>query len=152
MTIFSKLYPNKEVNTDSFQVESNSGITSLAGIEKLTRLRILYCTHQQNLSDFEALNKLTNLEHLDLSHCKHMTDISFVQHMPKLKSIFLAGYTIKDLSPLVGLSQLKKVNLYGCRVINPEVLGRLTGLENLTLVEGIRKIKDIENLVKVLLI
>lgn len=143
MTTFSKLYPNEAANTTSFHVGSNSGITSLAGIEKLTNLRILNCTHQPNLSDFEALNKLPNMEHIDLSYCKHMTDISFARHMPKLRSISLAGYTIKDLSPLVGLPQLSKVRLYGCRVINPEVLGELTSLDDLLLVEGIRKIKDI---------
>ena len=56
------------------------------------------------------LNKLENLRFLNLKYNKEIKNIKFVKSMSKLERLLIPGTTVKDLSPISSLENLKYVN------------------------------------------
>lgn len=77
---------------------------NLSDISPLANLKNLYYLEMflgWSITDFTPLAGLENMEDINLSWCHSLTDISFVEHMPKLKHLWL-------LSSFVDNEQIKK--------------------------------------------
>lgn len=86
--------------------------------------------------DLQDLQYMVNLTYLDLESNVDVTDISAVAHMPYLENLRLRGTSVKDLSPLEGLTELRQLQ-FGDAVWDTPVdltpLATLTNLDYLSL-------------------
>jgi len=128
-----------------------SDLTMLAGLTRLTRLRI-YGNHA---SDLTPLAGLTNLEYLYLqrNHIRDLTPLSGLTNLTRLRAyrnnisdltplsnltglrhLHLAQNHISDLSPLTGLTNLEGyLNLYRNQISDLTPLSGMTGIYRLHL-------------------
>jgi hypothetical protein len=83
-------------------------LTPLRGLTGLTRLQLRACT---GLTDFSPLAALHHLDWLQLANCPGLTSLSFVTGLPELSGLHLTGTAVRDLTPLLGLTQLGFVSL-----------------------------------------
>ena len=113
---------------DTLQITS-CGIRSLAGIGVAGKMQCVYLNYNRSLSDisdlenvasslralridscakitdFSVLDKLENLEFLWLTGSNKLPDLSFIQKMPKLKTLILGMEVLNgDLTPCLSLS------------------------------------------------
>lgn len=60
-----------------------------------TMLRLTHHLENDMIGDLKYLNDVT---YLDVGHNPHLTDMSFVQYMPKLECVIIAGSNVVDVS------------------------------------------------------
>jgi len=63
------------------------------------------------ISKVENINLLTELEYFEMYNLSDLEDYSFLAELPKLKSLHMAGCTVKDLHFIEGLRGLKYLYL-----------------------------------------
>lgn len=95
-----KSYPN----LTSLNLDGQEHLTSLNGIEHLTRLRKLDLTFCQNLDDISALTALTNLEKLNLRNIAS-GQFDLIATLPKLHTLTVSTahvlpYTLSTITNL----------------------------------------------------
>lgn len=141
------------------------GITNISGIENFGYLEVLSFWHEK-IEDFSPIENLVNLKSLSidynspkieninflnklvqltsLSICADsyirgtargntIKDISALQNMSNLKSLSLAQNEISDITPLKDLSGLTSLNLEGAPIKDVSVLCNLNNLKELHL-------------------
>jgi hypothetical protein len=77
-------------------------------ISGLRHLRVLRVWHGP-LKHPEALASLQALESLDLRFHTELTSVEFARSLPRLRELVVERTSVRDLSPLAGLSQLERV-------------------------------------------
>lgn len=66
-------------------LSGNDALTDLSPLASLPRLRYLECALCRKISDFSPLRDLTALEYLNVSYSPALTDLDFLSAMPSLK-------------------------------------------------------------------
>ena len=113
-----------------------TGTENLAPLAGLTSLTLLQIANNETLSNVSPLAGLINLEWLDLHRCDSLTDISSLAGLTKLEYINLNhSRRVYDysLSPLSGLTGLRRLRLAENRISDVSSLAGLTGLKRLDL-------------------
>ena len=122
-------------------------LTDFTFLRALTQLKALGLDNQ-DLTDVRFLQHLPNLELLNLSDNKQLRDIGPLQHLKKLKGLFLAGTSIRDLSPLRGLTQLGLLDftvLMGATTsLHTSGLGLHNHFQSLTPLSGLTNLHDLK--------
>jgi Leucine-rich repeat (LRR) protein len=95
----------------------------LDGIEKLTKLKVLYADQGNSYSDLSPLRGL-GLTYLNIEFTK-VTDISPLIDVPSLEVLDLSFLKIDDFSPLLQLPNLKTVILDNLEFTMKELKGNL---------------------------
>lgn len=85
-------------------------LTSLAGLENLTKLERLDCYSGYALEDISALANLNNLDYVDLN-CNNITDLAPLANLINLETLKLGSNPITDMSPLANLPALESLGL-----------------------------------------
>ncbi|ECB9836507.1 LPXTG cell wall anchor domain-containing protein, partial [Listeria monocytogenes] len=113
-----------------------SGVQSIEGVERLTRLIILNAGAKANpgnkISDLSPLSARMNLEVLAIDD-QNVSDLSPLSGLVNLVHLQLDGNKISDLSPLSGLVNLDVVNVSRNKISD---LSPLSGAKNITSLEA----------------
>ena len=127
---------------------SGYNITSLKGIEGLTRLEYLELENNM-VADLEKLSELSRLVELNL-RSNLIEDIRPLADLNGLRILDLRGNQIADLAPLAGLNNLTKLNLRENEITDITPLSNLTNLTYLNLHsnENISSLSALANLSK----
>lgn len=126
------------------------GVSTLSEFKNLTALSLYNCA----IEEVDPIGKLSNLTSLNMSQqsifsgIDKLDDISFLADLNKLEYLNLNGNSIRDLSPLENMTELKELylsdNIY---IANITPLSRLTKLEKLDLYQnGITDISVLSNM------
>ena len=132
---------------------SNTGLTDLSPISKMTRLRKVDIS-QNPISNLNPLKSLSLLKDLDFSQTQvqdisavqfapnlveirgsgtRVQDITPIQYLKKLEIVDLSETKVTDLSPLQNSQSIKRLRLEKCALRSIEALGTLSQLEFLNL-------------------
>ncbi|MCR8629948.1 leucine-rich repeat domain-containing protein [Paenibacillus radicis (ex Xue et al. 2023)] len=140
----------KDVETLTELRASQKNIVELTGLENLTNLKKIVL-NDNPLKDINPLRELTNLEELYLTRfalmdAKNRNEFSDLTPLAKLSrlSVLEINSSIKDLTPLKELINLKKLSLFWNEISNISALQGLTQLTELNLSGN--KINDINAL------
>jgi len=103
------------INLESLVFRPASSET-INNISRLTWLKLLYLGLDYEGIDISPIQNLKNLERLTIrgprpNYEKTEIDISWISQMTNLQELELDGYIIKDISPLLKLSNLKIINV-----------------------------------------
>ncbi len=113
-----------------------TGTENLSPLAEVTSLIQLQIANNETLSDVSPLAGLINLEWLDLHRCDSLSDISSLAGLTKLEYINL-NHTRRvydySLSPLSGLTGLRRLRLAENRISDVSSLAGLIGLNRLDL-------------------
>ena len=152
----SDLTPLSELTGLTYLRVRTQGLTSLDGIETLTRLETLNIDGQDaTFPSLEPLGHLTELKNLRLpiydENLEIYADLTPLANCTKLESLRI-DHKVADLSPLSGLKQLVSLNisdgymgLSGYQTLDP--LKALTNLKSLSLRNyNIQDLTGLENL------
>ena len=87
----------------------NNQLTSVKGLEKLTKLKELFLSDNQ-LTSVKGLEKLTQLKELYLSN-NQLTDVKGLEKLTQLEKLHLTNNQLTDVRGLEKLTQLKVLYL-----------------------------------------
>ena len=123
--------------------ERLSNVSPLAGLINLEWLDLHRC---DSLSDISSLAGLTKLEYLNLNHTRRVYDFSLspLSGLTGLRRLRLAENRISDVSSLAGLISLKRLDLPQNQIVDISPLLGLTGLTELYL--HANRISDVSSL------
>ena len=110
---------------------TNSSVTDLAPLEKLTNLQWLYLDRTQ-VSNLAPLEKLTNLQWLSFARTQ-VSNLASLEKLTNLHTLYLDGTQVSNLVPLEKLTNLRSLNLNATQVSNLAPLEKLNNLEQLDL-------------------
>ena len=111
--------------------DSNNVLTSLDGLEGMTRLTTLTLHHCKALRDLRALKGLSSLTTLTLRDCLSISDLSGIEGLASLEELTLSGcYGVVKLQPISGRKSLHTLDLSYCAV------------------RGLRDLKDLPSLMR----
>ncbi len=107
-------------------------LSSLAGLQGLLSLDLLYCTAVTDLAPIAGLQALQNL---DLWNCKAVTDLAPIAGLQALQTLDLSYCTaVTDLAPIAGLQALQNLDLTSCTAVTDLVpIAGLQALQSLYL-------------------
>ena len=123
--------------------ETLSNISPLAGLINLEWLDLHRC---DSLSDISSLAGLTKLEYLNLNHSRRVYDYSLspLSGLTGLRRLRLAENRISDVSSLAGVMNLERLDLPRNEIVDISPLSSLTGLRELYL--HANRISDVSSL------
>lgn len=119
-----------------------SGIASLMPLAAVSRLTHLHLGSSPSAAPLTVFEQLPHLQALSLENIRAAADLSFVQALPGLRSLAIAGdrnsikhLPLKSLAPLAALQKLEELSLSVVRLEDPSlaVLSRLPRLHTLWL-------------------
>lgn len=100
---------SKLTNLEELDLYGNRGIESIAGFEKLTKLKKLLLNRTTGITDISPLSECKNLEELSIQYNK-VSSIEALRGHDKLLSLDISGNrNINDLSPLVDSLKLTRL-------------------------------------------
>jgi hypothetical protein len=112
-------------------------VDDLGALTELTKLSSLQLQWRHPLEDLRPLGQLENLKHLDLfSTARPTGGLNGLDALSQLESLKLVAWGIRDLKPLVGLTNLRNLILEisdSGEISNLGVLAELPNLEELHL-------------------
>lgn len=126
--------------------------TNLAPIAKLYQLKELSVV-SKTISDLSAIATLTNLEKLNIDSTR-VNNLNFLKPLKNLQSFkYDAAASLKDIDPLLGLTNLTELSLSGYDLANLTEVKKLTKIKRLTLsspvitnLDFVENMKDLEEL------
>lgn len=106
-------------------------------LTRLPRLRAVYLLNAGKV-DFAPLGRLISVEHLLISWAKQLSDVSWLDQLPKLRTLYLEDMKRLDLDTLPALPKLQALQIGGTMwsrldVRSLEPLARLPALQYLAL-------------------
>lgn len=130
---------------------SSSVTTDIKGIANFTHLkRLELWANKRALTDYSAISKLKHLEELELT-VLGLKNFSFIEDMPKLKSIVTHHAPIDSLVGISNAPNLETLELYNGEIKKISHLGNNTQLKTLLLNEhNIKKLEGLESLKKLI--
>ena len=126
----------------------SSPITSLDGIETMSRLRSLHIERFSKITSIAPISRMRELRLLSIENCFKVTDYHLVGDLHDLEGLCLGGDTfaprrlrLPSLKPLVHLKKLRHLNLSDASLVDGsyDAILQLTALERLDLSVSIPK-------------
>lgn len=118
-------------------------VSDLTPLSNLTKLERLQLARLSRLTDIAPLAGLTNLKMLDLI-ATQVENIAPLENLKNLEEFYLLGPEVKDLTPIANLTKLTDLCIPSLRDLS--VLARLTNLRSLR-ISG-RRLRDLRPLSK----
>lgn len=117
----------EELVIDTNQPNKEMDISGIEGCPSLKRLHLRCADTYKGLAHLSELPALTSLyiNHVPLPDC------GFLKDMPQLEELSIDTGTDPDLSPIAGLTGLKRLYLLDAEYISQEGIGVLSGLKAL---------------------
>ena len=106
----------------------NGSLQDLAGLTELKSLDISGCRFSP--SELRVLEKLPNLQKLVLSNCA-LSTIADLENLTGLTYLDVSNNTIRNLEPLMGMSEMKELYLQLNAVTSLDILAYMYNLEKL---------------------
>ena len=133
-------------NLTLLQIANNKELSDISPLAGLINLEWLDCHRCDSLSDLSPLAGLIKLEYLNLNHTRRVSDYSLspLSGLTSLRRLRLAENRISDVSPLAGLINLKRLDLPRNQIVDISPLSSLTGLTELYL--HANRISDVSSL------
>ncbi len=128
----SKL-PNK-LEKMSFLYMPKVNLNQLKGFSNLKELELISIYNEIN--GLETINNFTNLTTLKIENCNFIKNIDFLNDNKNIENLNIEGNKIEDISPVLTMSKLKKLECFGNNIKDMSVL------ENTTLVDDVYTIKQ----------
>lgn len=123
-----ELFPNLE----SLTIDAGS-LGDVSAVVALDRLKSLTLKDADTINDFAVFASMENLEELSIES-ENLKALDFLQRMPWLQSLGLAGGKILSLDGIEALEDLKKLSVTDCRELrNMDAVDALEGLAELSL-------------------
>lgn len=119
---FVKIIPNHN-NIVSLGSYEDFFVTNLDGIDSFKNLQQLYI-ESSYLSDISALKKLTKLKYLCLDDARNVTDFTPVTYLTSLEVFDVTSASIKNLSFLDKLNNIKEFTLRESKIIDISPLAK----------------------------
>jgi len=139
------IYPVDTINIFALEIPSESGLTSLEGIQSLVFLEELWFAGNQ-VQDLSPLKTLTNLEFLWASE-NRVSDLRPLEGLKNLTRLWITDNEIRDLSPLRALTLLQELYLSRNLIVDLSPLEKLIHLTRLDLAGNqIQSIAPLKNL------
>jgi len=110
-TVTSELLPLVHLEILAF---SKASFETIRSISKLTWLKKLYLSIDNEDIDISPIQNLKNLEHLKITGPLYKNtefDISWISQLLKLQEIEFSGLKITDVSPLLKLPNIKRIDV-----------------------------------------
>ncbi|MDD9974766.1 MAG: hypothetical protein OXU27_12210 [Candidatus Poribacteria bacterium] len=129
-----------QIFTDSTSTGRSSSITDLTGLEHATGITNM-SFHLESIQNLTALADLTQLTHLELENNKATLDLTPLKKLTNLTTLLVrrnsvrsdAPAPITDISGLVDLTKLTRLELTDQRVSSFSALAKMTSLTKLVL-------------------
>lgn len=100
----------------------------------LTDETVIRSSHYLSNTTVSEMKYLTEVRYMDIGHNETLTDVSFLQYMPELKLLILAGSPVTDISPLAGHRNLEFLELCFCSNLKDlSPISTMTGLKYLNI-------------------
>ena len=128
------------------QIADNDGLSDISPLAGLINLEWLDLHRCDSLSDISSLAGLTKLEYLNLNHTRRVYDYSLspLSGLTGLRRLRLAENRISDVSSLAGVIGLERLDLPRNEIVDISPLSGLTGLRELYL--HANRISDVSSL------
>lgn len=110
----------------------NAGITNLSALSELTDLEYLLI-QDNSLTSLETMPYLAKVKELHVSGIKTLTSLKGISQLPKLEYLAANKCAVNDISELVSLTQLKKLELLMNEVTDISSLSQLSQLQKVVL-------------------
>ena len=118
---------------------------SLSQMDFLNDLNLKRLTIDGFSKDISEHLKLSNLEEINLKNLNQLSHLLFLKNCLNLKTVRIENcQNIEDFSILEKISNLKELHLSDCEDVNLDFLGKIKGLEKLTLINCGNYIENIE--------
>ncbi len=128
------------------QIADNETLSNISPLASLINLEWLDLHRCDSLSDISSLAGLTKLEYLNLNHSRRVYDYSLspLSGLTGLKRLRLAENRISDVSSLAGVISLERLDLPRNEIVDISPLSGLTGLRELYL--HANRVSDVSSL------
>ncbi len=128
------------------QIADNETLSNISPLANLINLEWLDLHRCDSLSDISSLAGLTKLEYLNLNHSRIVFDYSLspLSGLTGLRRLRLAENRISDVSSLAGVINLERLDLPRNEIVDISPLSSLTGLRELYL--HANRISDVSSL------
>jgi Leucine-rich repeat (LRR) protein len=142
--VAAKVQEHGDVSTVTL-LDVTAPVTSLAGVECLPNLQIVFLTGGGSFSDLSPLAGLQQLIGVDLyGTYPALSDLSPLASLVQLTGIELDGSAVANLSPLRSLTKLTSLSLISSQIADVSPLSSLTSLKTLSLFNN--QIEDVSAL------
>jgi len=139
------------VKTKRINCSNNKEITDLKPLSQLILLEQVKCSNCPSLKSLEGIESLKNLQVLDCSNNDNISSIKPVESVVSLVKVNCGNTMVKNLSPLLGLSNLEELDLHLTTINeliflkNLKKLTKLDASENATLysIEGVEWLSNL---------
>ena len=127
-------------------IANNENLSDVSPLADLINLEWLDCHRCDSLSDLSPLAGLAKLEYLNLNHARRVSNYSLspLSGLTSLRRLRLAENRISDVSSLAGLINLARLDLPQNQIVDISPLSSLTGLTELYL--HANRISDVSSL------
>lgn len=131
----------------------NNTIDSLNGLTEMDALTELNLNNTR-VCDLRSLAEMKNLRVLKIDSClrrpvggqRHFVGL---EELVQLEELYMSSNGLSSVEDLSGLHRLRKLDLYGCAIADPENLAALTALEELNIGAcGVTSLEWVTNLTK----
>lgn len=117
------------IQLDCLSLNVNESFKDLTPLAHLINLRSLLISGGSEIVDIGSLAALHKLEELHLFWCPSLKNLAPLAELRSLESLLLFKCTDCDVTPLAGLTHLRKLVLSGCGPVKG--LNLLSGMKNL---------------------
>ena len=130
--LFLRNFPKLKTLALGLYGDKPTDLSPLSSLSSLSKLDLLG-TNDSTVENLGVLSGMPQLEQLSLRNLKDVKDLSFVQNMPKLKSLNLEDLAILNLDGLSGHLSLNSLSIDCSSLENVNALSTLSSLQTLSL-------------------
>ena len=135
-TLVSDLSPVRGLTSLTYLAFGNTGVSDLspiAGLINLTSVNVWNCPVTSSLSPFERLVQLEHLRIAASEELSALTPTAPLANLTRLKSLFIGGFRMRDISVFARLTELNRLVLVSSDISDISPLSTLTNLTELEL-------------------
>jgi len=125
----------RRINPDVLDLGDRDSLESVAGLQGLTALKMLFIEDCPALQNVDGLKKLPQLQVLAVERCRSLQNVDGLKGVPSLRDFDLSECpALQNVDVLGGLAGLKELMLEDCPILRSvDALKGLTALESLKL-------------------